>query len=222
MRTRRWIPAALVLYSAVPVAAGAIRVASLTGGVPELPDTDRFQAMPVPVLLHIVGASLFCVLGAFQFTGRQGRRHRVAGRLLVPLGLAGALSALWLVLFLRHPAGDGALLAGFQIAASTGMAAALVLGLGAIRRRDVTRHRAWMIRGYAIAQGAGTQALIVAPVALTAGQPTGVTRALLLGAGWAVNIAVAEWIIRRTGGTTHESDRAGSVRPAGRVAAGRG
>ena len=39
------------------------------------------------------------------------------------------------------------------------MALAIVLGLAAIRRRDIARHRAWMIRGYAIGLGAGTQAL---------------------------------------------------------------
>lgn len=38
------------------------------------------------------------------------------------------------------------------------MAACLVLGFTAIRRRDIAAHRAWMIRAYAIGLGAGTQA----------------------------------------------------------------
>ena len=37
------------------------------------------------------------------------------------------------------------------------MAASMVLGFAAIRRGDVTRHRGWMTRAYALALGAGTQ-----------------------------------------------------------------
>ena len=37
------------------------------------------------------------------------------------------------------------------------MAACLVLGFTAIRRRDIAAHRAWMIRAYAIGLAAGTQ-----------------------------------------------------------------
>ena len=51
--------------------------------------------------------------------------------------------------------------------------------------------------GLAVAQGAGTQALTQLPVVLLAGPPTGTARALALAAGWAINLAVAEWLIRR-------------------------
>ena len=37
------------------------------------------------------------------------------------------------------------------------MAASLLLGITAIRRRDIAAHRAWMIRAYAIGLAAGTQ-----------------------------------------------------------------
>ena len=49
------------------------------------------------------------------------------------------------------------------------MVAFLVLGVVAIRRRDVVTHSAWVTRGYAIGQGAGTQALIFAPWTLVIG-----------------------------------------------------
>ena len=39
------------------------------------------------------------------------------------------------------------------------MAVSIVLGYAAIRRGDVIQHRAWMMRGYAIGLGAGTQVL---------------------------------------------------------------
>ena len=53
-----------------------------------------------------------------------------------------------------------------------------------------------MIRGYAIGQGAGTQVVTYLLWLLIFGIPDEFTRELLLGAGWAINLAVAEWIIR--------------------------
>ncbi|MGW4295846.1 DUF2306 domain-containing protein [Micromonospora chersina] len=91
------------MLSAVPVIAGAARAAELTGGATVTPDNARFLASPVPVLVHIIGASLYCLLGAFQFApGFRRRRpgwHRLAGRLLIPCGLGAALSGLWMALF---------------------------------------------------------------------------------------------------------------------------
>jgi hypothetical protein len=77
------------------------------------------------------------------------------------------------------------------------MVLSLVLGMAAILRRDVGGHRAWMIRGYAIGLGAGTQVLVSAPWFLIVGTPGELARALLLGAGWVINLAVAERVIRR-------------------------
>ena len=54
-----------------------------------------------------------------------------------------------------------------------------------------------MIRGYAIGQGASTQFLTALPWLLIFGTPDGLSRDLLMGAGWAINLVVAEWIIRR-------------------------
>ena len=76
------------------------------------------------------------------------------------------------------------------------MAACLVLGFTAIRRRDITAHRAWMIRAYAIGVAAGTQAFTGAIGGALFG--TGELRGdLAKAAGWIINLAVAEWVIRR-------------------------
>jgi hypothetical protein len=53
-----------------------------------------------------------------------------------------------------------------------------------------------MMRGYALGLGAGTQVFTTIPWVLIAGQPTAVPRAFLMGLGWAINLAVAEWLIR--------------------------
>ncbi|GAA2867422.1 hypothetical protein GCM10010517_27000 [Streptosporangium fragile] len=200
-RAGRLVPAALIVLSAVPMAAGAVRLTELTGGAEITPENARFFAAPLPVVLHILSVCLYSVLGAFQFAPafrrRRPGRHRVVGRLLVPCGLVAALSGLWMTLFYPRPDGDGDLLTGFRLLFGSAMALAVVLGFAAIRRRDVARHRAWMIRGYAIGLGAGTQVLTHLPWVLVFGTPGELPRALLMAAGWMINVAVAEWVIRR-------------------------
>jgi uncharacterized membrane protein YozB (DUF420 family) len=220
---RNWlVPAALIALTAVPVLAGADRVGQLAVGGPVTAENARFFAAPLPVLVHILCASLFCILGAFQFAPglrrRRPRWHRVAGRVVAPSGVAAALAGLWMTLFYPHPAMDDGLLQALRLMFGSAMAASLVLGLLAIRRRRIARHRAWMLRGYAIGVGAGTQVLTSVPWALLTGRSAeGLPRALLLGAGWVINLAVAEWIIRRR----WNRPSAGRPRDAAEVARGR-
>ena len=191
----------LIMLSAIPLAAGAFRLTQLAGGAAITPANARFFAAPVPVVVHIVSAGVFAILGAFQFASRFRRRrpgwHRAAGRLVALCGLLVGLSGLWMTLFYPWPAGDGALLYGLRLVFGSAMIASIVLGFAAIQRGDVLRHRAWIARGYAIGLGAGTQALTLAAGAAIAGPPSTLSRALLMGAGWVINLAVAEWAIRR-------------------------
>jgi uncharacterized membrane protein YozB (DUF420 family) len=195
-----WLVAALLLLSAIPLAAGAFRLTQLAGGAEITPTNARFFASPLPVVLHIVGAAVYIILGAFQFAPSFRRRrpgwHRVAGRLVVPCGLLVGLSALWMTLFYPWPKGDGELLYVLRLLFGSAMVVSIVLGFTAIRRRDVRRHRAWMMRGYALGLGAGTQALTLAAGAVILGPPSELNRALLMGAAWVINLTVAEWAIR--------------------------
>jgi hypothetical protein len=54
-----------------------------------------------------------------------------------------------------------------------------------------------MMRGYALGLGAGTQVLTLAVGVLIAGPPNELSRVLLIGAAWVINLAVAEWAIRK-------------------------
>ena len=47
--------------------AGALRVTELATGAEVTPANARFFATPAPVVVHIVGATVYCLLGAFQF-----------------------------------------------------------------------------------------------------------------------------------------------------------
>lgn len=199
-RSSRWPTALILLLMAIPLLAGAIRLVTLIGGAEVTPENVRFFSSPVPVVLHIVGAAVYIVLGAFQFVPGIRRRnpawHRRAGRVVIVSGLVAALSALWMAQFYALPQTDGALLYAFRLVFGFGMVASIVLAFMAIRRREIARHRAWMMRGYAIGLGAGTQALLFIPTELTVGAPDVTARALIMGAAWTLNLAVAEWIIR--------------------------
>ncbi|MES0834687.1 DUF2306 domain-containing protein [Nocardiopsis tropica] len=194
--------ALLIVLSVVPLIAGAFRLGELATGAPVTADNARFAASPLPVVLHILTASPYCLLGAFQFSStlrrRRPRWHRASGRILVPLGLIAALSGVWMTLFYAVPAIDTGFLTVQRLVLGTAMAAALVLGFVAARRREFARHGAWMIRAYAIGQGAGTQVLTHVPWTLLVGEYDELSRGLLMGAGWAINMVVAEWVIHRT------------------------
>lgn len=200
---REWrVPVALILLCAIPLAAGAVRLVSVASGAAITPENARFFAAPLPVMLHIIGAATYIVLGACQFVPGFRRRmpgwHRRVGRLVVGAGLVAALSGLWMTQFYKLPAHDGVLLYWFRLLFGSLMAVSIVLALVTIRRRDFAGHRAWMMRGYALGLGAGTQVVtLLAGEIVLGGAPGEVARALLMGAAWAINLALAEWIIRR-------------------------
>lgn len=196
------LPLALVALSLVPVVAGMARLAGLVAGGEVPPDAARFAASPFPVALHVASATPYCLLGAFQFSSGLRRRwpswHRRAGRVLGALGLLAALSGVWMAARSDIPAAmQGPLLLGVRLAVGAAMAASIVLGVAAIRRRDVAGHEAWMIRAYALGQGAGTQVLVLGPGLLLFGDVLGPTRDLLMTLAWAINLAIAEHVIRR-------------------------
>lgn len=200
---QRWewmVPASLVLLSLVPAVAGTARLAQLAGGAEITAANERFFAMPLPVVLHILSAIPFSILGAFQFAPAFRRRHRnwhrAAGRFLVVFGLVAALSGLWMTLFYPWPEGDGEALYVIRLVFGAAMFGAIVRGVMAVRRRDFAAHGAWMMRGYAIGLGAGTQVLTHVPWFILAGKPDEASRAVLMGAGWVINVVVAEWVIR--------------------------
>ena len=202
-RSRRseWlVPAALVALSLVPAVFGTVRLAELAGGAEITPANARFFASPLPVVLHILAVIPYGILGAFQFAPAFRRRrrdwHRRAGRILVILGLVAALTGLWMTVFYPWPAGDGEVVYLLRLVFGSAMTISIVLAVAAVRRRDFISHGAWMIRGYAIGLGAGTQVLTHLPWAIFAGQPGESSRAVLMGAGWIINVVVAEWVIR--------------------------
>lgn len=198
---REWlVPAALLLLSLVPAGGGVYRVLEVALGGEVTPANARFFDAPTPVVLHGVGCVLFAVLGAFQFAPgarRNLRRHRLRGVIFIPSAIVVAVTGLWMEATYELPAHDGALLSVFRGIFGVGMIATTVLGVRALLARRFAEHGAWMMRTYAIGMGAGTQAVVLLPWMVLVGDPGALERALLMGAGWGINVAFVEWILRR-------------------------
>jgi len=199
------LPTSLLILSLVPMVAGGVRLAGLAGGASGggvTPENARFMANPAPVVLHVLSASLFCVLGALQFAAalrqRFPRLHRIAGRVAAPCGIVAALTGLWMTAAYAIPAElQGPLLYTVRMVVGLAMALAVIVSIRAVLQRRIDQHRAWMVRAYALGQGAGTQVLILLPVTMMAGAPTFIFRDVLMASAWALNIVFAEWVIRR-------------------------
>ena len=211
VRQRGWlVPAALVALSAIPVAAGTLRLTQLAGAGGLTPDT-RFGKFPAPVVVHVVSVAVYALLGAFQFARGFRRRHRTwhrrTGRVLVGAGLLVAASALVMTLAYAQKRGTGNLLYVTRLTVASAMAAFLILGISAARHREFAAHRRWMMRAYALGLGAGTQIFTVPIVGAAFGSGV-VRRDVAMTAAWVLNLVVAEWLIRRQRGRPPASSAA--------------
>jgi uncharacterized membrane protein len=196
------VPTGLILLALVPVASGLARVLELGTSTTITPENQRFFAAPFPIVAHSLGGIVFLVLGAFQFSSRLRRQkpswHKMAGRILIPSGLVVALSGMWMAHFYHLPEFNGELVHTVRLVFGSSMLVSIGLATVAIYRRDFTGHGVWMTRGYAIGAAAGTQLFTAAPLLLLSREYLNdLTWAISLSAGWVINLAVAEWAIRR-------------------------
>jgi uncharacterized membrane protein len=196
----RPIPLALFLIfvTAIPILNSFVLVFQVPSGTyPE--DTARLAVAPVSLFAHVLAGVAFGITGPVQFIRalrhRFGALHRVLGRIYVLsgaiIGLSG-LSILVQVMSTRTPPVDIAR-GLFGVA----LLIALAMAMAAIRKRDVLRHRAWVIRAYAVGMGLGTVALVYIPIYIVTGQPPiGPMSDILFVVSWVLTIAFAEVVIR--------------------------
>ena len=193
----------LLFLSLIPCVAGLFRLYELGFGSDILPTNTRIELMPVPAIIHILSSVIFCLLGAWQLTNGNWRAkpdfHRYLGRVLVVAGLICALSGQWMTHYYPFPeALQGDLLYTVRLFVSIAMVVSIGLGVLAIIYQRTEQHRAWIIRAYALAQGAGTQAVISLPWILSNNEPIGLARDILMSLAWVINIGGAEFVIRKT------------------------
>ena len=203
---RGWVPNALVPiglvgWSSLPLLFGLFRLIELSGGPAILPPDARFSAVPLPVIVHVLASAAFCGLGAVQFAPALRRRpaqwHRRAGWLAGAAGLVAALSGVWMTLFYPSEGQANRLLILSRLGFGTAMTLTLSLGIVRAAQRELRRHRAWMIRAYALGGSAGTQTFLVIGWLLAFDEPNPGTTTLLMTAGWVGNLVVAEWLVHR-------------------------
>ena len=129
------LPAGLFALAFIPLIPGFLRIAELLGAPALLTVDDYSASIKVPVAVHIVSAIVFYFLGALQFsTGLRRARpdlHRWTGRLIVPFGLAVAISALVMTLGYPHREGEHVLNTLFKALAVVRAGAPLPPGFGA-------------------------------------------------------------------------------------------
>ena len=126
-----------------------------------LPDESEFQyryaAYPWLAYAHILPGAVYLSLAPFQlwrgFRNRNLKRHRRIGRVALAAGLT---SGVFGVLFGFFQSFGGTLQASASVVFGAWFVTALLLAYRAVRRRDITTHRRWMIRAFAVGLAVGT------------------------------------------------------------------
>lgn len=201
---REWMCFVIILvYSFVPAFGGLVRVTELLGAHTVLPANPRALASPLPIVLHILSSFLFCILGAVQFSPSVRRYHlslhRMMGRVVAAAGCISAMTGLWMTHAFAFPEElQGALLYWVRIFLSLAMVGLIVWAVIAIRSRNVRGHGSAMLRAYAIAQGASTQAFLGIGWMIAFGaEPQGTARDVMMVSAWGLNFLVAEFLISK-------------------------
>lgn len=145
----------ILVFAGMRVSVDGPNVAA--GVVPDDPYDRRYALHPVLAYAHILPGVVYLVGTPFQlsrsFRERHFMLHRRMGRVLVPAGITAGIFAI--IFGTRYPF-DGLLQASATVVFGVYFITALSIAFLAIKRGDATRHRRWMIRGFAIGLAAGT------------------------------------------------------------------
>jgi uncharacterized membrane protein len=216
VRLRRALWSAVVFLAFIGVAVAARRIVYLSpilasgysspAVVPgsraeQLVHLDEvFARHPILTMIHIVPGLLFMILGPFQFSesirARHVHWHRWNGRMFMTIGFITGISAL-LMSFTMQSIG-GVNQAAATILFGLFFLFALSKAFWHIRRRQVTLHRQWMIRAFAIGLAVATIRPIVG-IFFATSRFSGLTPAQFFGTafwiGFVLHLIAAEaWI----------------------------
>ncbi len=196
------IPLALLILGGLQVASGTFQLSLIQAG--PSPQASIFASphyfeIPVPIVLHIVSGIVFSLLAPLQFSPSLRRRwpvwHRWSGRVIIISGALVAFSALWMNQ--NYPAFGGWLKSAGIITFSLALLVALAVALLFIIRRNIPRHRAWMMRAMALGLGGATQRVFLLPIFIINGGLNEVTIGLGVWFGFLANLLVVECILLR-------------------------
>lgn len=154
------------------------------------------QLVPLGLFGHLFGGPLALALAPLQLWERLRRRrpalHRATGYLYAGSVLVATLGSLAL---LPHFLGSTWALTGFAVLAILWIGFT-TQGILRARARDFAGHRRWMVRSVALSFGAVTLRLIMGPL-MARGWTVVETYQITAWGSWVINLAFAEWWLRR-------------------------
>ncbi len=163
-------------------------------------DSRHLSVTPVWHFMHVLGGAAFGILGPIQFSRvlmrKYGLLHRVMGRVFVAAGAMISLSSLGLLW--HFPGTYSVAISSGRLLFGIALGVALAFAMQAIRNRDFTRHRNWMIRAYAIGIGATAVSMVFFPIYVITGEPPmGLAADIAFLGAWTACVVFAEGLVRR-------------------------
>ena len=172
----------------------------VTGTDPEPEDFEaRYVAHPWLAYLHMTPGVLYLVGAPLQLSERFRTKHYTAhrrlGRVLAP---AAMISVVFALAFGLRFAWGGSLEAIATAVFGCWFLTCLVLAVRAIRRGEVSIHRRWMIRAFAVGLGVGTIRIWIGLFLGTGLLDFHDSFAAAFWIGLSLHVLAAEWWIRTT------------------------
>jgi uncharacterized membrane protein len=200
----------MFLLSIIGMAMVIRRMLTITGVLPAvnpngaIPFDTGFGNHPMITFLHILPGFLFMLLGPWQFMpgirNRYPRFHRISGRIVVACGYIVGISALCLPFILLPIGGVN------EAAASTLYGVVFLVSLTKavwyILHRNISLHREWMIRAFAIGLAVSTVRPIVGIFFAFSGLAPQVFFGTAFWIGFTLHLLVAEIWINYTRGVS--------------------
>jgi uncharacterized membrane protein len=156
----------------------------------------RFADMPLMAAFHVLGGGTILIIGGFQFVASiRARRiavHRWLGRAYLTGVLIGGIGGLALA---TSAAGGPVGRIGFGLLAIVWLFSG-ASGYRAIRRGDISRHRRWVMRNYALAFAAVTLRIQLPVLQFGFGLSFEEAYPVVAWLSWVPNLILVDWLMR--------------------------
>lgn len=156
----------------------------------------RFAEMPLMAAFHVIGGGSILIIGGFQFVaGIRARRiaaHRWLGRLYLTGVLIGGIGGLALA---TTAAGGPVGRIGFGLLAVVWLTSG-AFGFAAVRAGNITAHRKWVMRNYALAFAAVTLRIQLPVLQFGFGLTFEEAYPVVAWLSWVPNLIVVDWLLR--------------------------